>query len=183
MDPYETVAAWLRAGGAARTTPEEGYAVFDALPPVRVEEILGSWRGHEVASGHPMEGLLKPLGWHGKTFADAETAYPVEFGDPAQGLDRLNTALVPFRLMLKVKGLLVSPLGRAAFRLARPVWRTKRPKARLRMVEQRGVVSAAMVFNDLPIFDCFRKVDEATLFGLMDRRGMPQPYFFILTRA
>ena len=182
MDPIATVAAWLEAGRAARTTPEEALAVFDALPPVRVEEILGPWRGHEVASGHPMDGLLKPLGWHGKTFLDAEAAFPVAFGEPATGLWYLNTALVPFRVTLKLKGFLVSPAGRVLFRLTRPLWRTHSPKARLRMVEHRGVVSAAMIFNDLPIIDCFRKVDATTLFGVMDRRGMAQPYVFILTR-
>jgi len=58
--------------------------------------------------------------------------------------------------------------------------RTKHPRARLRAVEFRGKVSAAMVYDHLPIIDVFRRVDEHTLLGVMDQRGAPKPYFFTL---
>ena len=40
-----------------------------------------------------------------------------------------------------------------------------------------------MIYDGLPILDHFRAVDAATLLGLMDLRGMAQPYFFVLRRG
>jgi hypothetical protein len=63
----------------------------------------------------------------------------------------------------------------------KPAVRTKRHRARLRAVEHRGVVTAAMVYDHLPIIDVFRRVDDRTLLGAMDLRGAA-PYFFILEK-
>ena len=63
-----------------------------------------------------------------------------------------------------------------------PFLRTSAPRARLRNLEFRGVVTAAMVYDHLPIIDVFRRVDEVTMLGAMDWRGEPAPYFFILTK-
>jgi hypothetical protein len=59
---------------------------------------------------------------------------------------------------------------------------TEQPKARLRMTEYRGVVSATMIYDSLPINDVFRKVDEDCVLGAMDMRSTPQPFFFVLRR-
>jgi hypothetical protein len=40
-----------------------------------------------------------------------------------------------------------------------------------------------MIYDFLPIHDVFRQVDDATRLGLMDMRGMDQPFFFVLRRA
>jgi hypothetical protein len=66
--------------------------------------------------------------------------------------------------------------------MLRPVLRTRAPRARLRDVEFRGKVSAAMIYDHRPIIDVFRLVDDETLLGVMDLRGMADPYFFILRR-
>jgi len=44
------------------------------------------------------------------------------------------------------------------------------------------VASAAMLYDHLPIVDIFRRLDEHTLLGVMDARGISQPFFFILRR-
>ena len=75
-----------------------------------------------------------------------------------------------------------SRVVRAAFGGIRPLLHTDEPKARLRTVEHRGVATAAMVYDALPIIDVFRRVDDATLLGLMDLRGLPRPFFFVLER-
>ena len=67
-------------------------------------------------------------------------------------------------------------------RLALPLWITHHPQARLRVVEHRGVASAAMLYDHLPIVDVFRRLDAHTLLGVMDARGISQPFFFILRR-
>ena len=50
------------------------------------------------------------------------------------------------------------------------------------MLEHRGVVSATMIYDALPICDVFRKVDDDTVLGLMDYRAFDKPFFFVLRR-
>jgi hypothetical protein len=61
-------------------------------------------------------------------------------------------------------------------------------EASLWMVEFRGEVTATMVYDGLPIFDHFKRVDETTLFGIMNGKGElvfdnGQHFYFILDRA
>jgi hypothetical protein len=67
--------------------------------------------------------------------------------------------------------------------LTNSLLKTEKSQARLRMMEYRGQVSATMVYDYLPINDSFRKVDENTLFGIMDFKNSPQPFFFVLKRG
>ena len=39
-----------------------------------------------------------------------------------------------------------------------------------------------MVYDRQPIIDSFRRVDEDTVLGIMDLRGMRSPYVFVLRR-
>ena len=52
----------------------------------------------------------------------------------------------------------------------------------MRLVEHRGVTRAAMLYDHLPIVDVFRRLDAHTLLGVMDARGISQPFFFTLRR-
>lgn len=52
--------------------------------------------------------------------------------------------------------------------MAKPVLQTKEYKARLRMMDYRGKLSAAIVYDTQPIIDIFRRVDDKTVLGLMD---------------
>jgi len=45
-----------------------------------------------------------------------------------------------------------------------------------------GKSSATMIYDKLPINDVFRKIDQDTVFGGMDLKGMKSPFFFILRR-
>lgn len=54
--------------------------------------------------------------------------------------------------------------------------------AQLREVAYRGVVTATMVYDTQPIFDHFRKIDENTVLGVMDKKGENLPLFFYLQR-
>ncbi len=42
--------------------------------------------------------------------------------------------------------------------------------------------NATMVYDRHPIFDHFRKVDDNTVLGVMDRKGDTMPLFFFLVR-
>jgi hypothetical protein len=44
------------------------------------------------------------------------------------------------------------------------------------MTEYRGVVSATMIYDALPINDVFRKVEDGTVLGAMDFRLIRQPF-------
>ena len=38
------------------------------------------------------------------------------------------------------------------------------------------------VYDTQPIIDCFRRIDDDRVLGLMDVKGAPADYFFHLTR-
>lgn len=69
------------------------------------------------------------------------------------------------------------------FQLIMPVLRTSKSRARLRMTEYRGKVSATMIYDQLPINDVFRKLHEDTVLGVMDNKIVNDPFFFTLTRG
>jgi len=164
---------------ARGATAAEALVVFDALPPVAIEAMIGRWKGTEIETGHPLNGLLAPFGWYGKQFDDAETVHPLLFEDRGR-IFAVDPRKVPMRLAPHAprKG---AAAGKRALAALRSVFGTDEPKARLRMVEHRGTISAAMIYDDLPIIDVFRRVDDDCLLGLMDRRGT-DPFFFLLRR-
>jgi len=172
---------WLRKHETGATC-DEALSFFDGLPAVEVADMRGRWLGIELPTGWPLEGLLTAYGWYGKDFADAETAHPMLFGDRTGRPRPVNPALLPLGLVRQRSPLLRTSVARAVFTAVRPLLTTRRPTARLRPVEHRGVVTGAMVYDRLPVIDVFRRVSAATLFGVMDMRGLAEPIFFVLRR-
>jgi GXWXG protein/Domain of unknown function (DUF4334) len=166
---------------ASGLPPQEALALFDAAPPVAVGEMLGRWRGSGLPTGSPLDGLLEAYGWYGKEFLDAETVHPLLFGTRS-GPRPVDPALVPMAVLRDRPGLAHSRVARTAFRLARPLLTTSQPRARLRLVEHRGVQTAAMVYDALPIIDVFRRLSDDVRLGVMDLRGLAEPFFFVLRR-
>jgi hypothetical protein len=164
------------------TTPETALAFFDTLPPVEMATMIGSWRGKGVKTGHPMDGLLERFGWHGKRFTGPDGAHPLVFDQAKGGVFSVNPAMIPVAFVSRHADLFRRPLAGWLFRAFGILLRTDEPKARLRMTEYRGVVSATMIYDALPINDILRKVDDDTVLGLMDSRFSAQPFFFILRR-
>lgn len=164
-------------------TAEDAMAFFDSLPAVQVSEMLGSWRGSALPTGHPLDGMLELFGWHGKRFESPEKVHPLVMGEPG-ALFSIDPAAVPLGFARRYARHLQS---RGVAAVAKPLMRliaTRRPKARLRMTELRGVVSATMVYDALPVNDVFRKIDDDTVLGVMDVRGdvAPALFFFVLRR-
>jgi hypothetical protein len=165
----------------ASTTTDDALAFFDTLAPMELERMWGRWRGNELRTGHPLEGLLERYGWYGKEFVDPETVHPLVFRDPSGSLFRVDPRKVPMGLaprMPRAGGGLI----RQALSMLEPVVGTDKPRARLRNLEYRGKTSATMIYDHLPIQDVFRRVDDDTLLGVMDQRGDERPYFFVLRR-
>ena len=168
----------------APTTTDDALALFDASAATEPEFMIDTWHGAEMPTGHPLDGLLDASGWWGKRFVDAETVHPLLF-PTANG-----RALWAVNPILAFSGLGVAtriPGLRARkhvgiVNLASPILRTREPKARLRTTRYRGVDTATMIYDQLPVNDVFRKLDDRTVIGAMDLRGSKKPYFFILTR-
>lgn len=171
---------WL-AEHASGASPDEALAVFDALDAVPPEGMLGRWRGSGLPTGSPLDGLLEAYGWYGKEFRGAEAVHPLLFATRS-GPRPVDPTFVPIGLLRDHPALARSRAARTAFRLARPLLTTSRPRARLRSVEHSGVVTAAMVYDALPIVDVFRAVAADVRLGLMDLRGLAGPFFFVLRR-
>ncbi|MFX0576551.1 DUF4334 domain-containing protein [Nocardia nepalensis] len=171
--------AELLGGGC---TAEQAWDLFDRLPAARVAEVtVGRWRGAELDTGHPFAGVLVASGWYGKQFDDPESVHPLLFADASGNVFAVDPRRVPLGLAGKVP-LAGVQAARTLLPVVCPAIRTRKPAARLRDIEYRGVVSVAMAYDHLPIIDHFRRVDADTLLGVMDMRGMHEPYFFILRR-
>lgn len=168
----------------APTTTADALALFDAAPAVAPDDMLGTWRGAELPTGHPLDGLLAASGWWGKQFLDAESVHPLLF-PTADG-----AALWALNPLLAFSGLgVVTSIPRLRHRnftglisRLKPVLRTTAPKARLRTTRYRGVDTATMLYDQLPVNDVFRRLTDDSVLGAMDLRGSEKPYFFVLRR-
>jgi hypothetical protein len=173
--------AWLdRHQDGAR--PDEALAYFDSLPVVEPDEMLGRWRGSGLPTGSPLDGLLEAYGWYGKEFLDDESVHPLLFTDRSGRPRPVDPWLLPMGVLRDYAGFAQFWPLRAVFSHLRPLLYTDKPKARLRKVTHRGVVTAAMVYDALPIIDVFRRVSDDVRLGAMDMRGLPSPFLFVLRR-
>lgn len=162
---------------------DEVFQVFDDAPAVEPGFMIGTWRGAELPTGHPLDGLLETSGWWGKKFVDSETVHPLLFPTRDRtALWALNPGLMPISLVLRV------PVPRIRRSLAgpvaalRPLAGTRKPRARLWTTRYRGIDTATMVYDQLPINDVFRRLSDDAVLGVMDLRGSALPYFFVLQR-
>ncbi|HEY0402887.1 MAG TPA: DUF4334 domain-containing protein [Blastococcus sp.] len=162
--------------------PDEALAYFDSLPVVEPGEMLGRWRGSGLPTGSPLDGLLEAYGWYGKEFLDDDTVHPLLFTDRSGRPRPVDPSLLPMAVLRDYAGFLQLWPLRAVFGGLRPLFHTAKPKARLREVTHRGVLTAAMVYDALPIIDVFRRVGDDVRLGAMDMRGLPSPFLFVLRR-
>jgi hypothetical protein len=173
------------AGGnpSSPATVEQALALFDRLAPVDTGFMIGGWRGSGFHTGHPLDGLLEACHWYGKRFEDAEQVHPLVFETLGGTTMSVNPLCVMpgVRLVLKLPFLKSAVLGRL-FQLCLPLIATRRSRARLRLISYRGRASGAMIYDDVPINDVFRQVDQNTVLGVMDLKGMDRPFFFLLRR-
>lgn len=159
---------------AGEITQEEAFAIFDALPTVEPEQMIGTWRGSDFKAHHPSDGQLTSSGWFGKRFKDLEWADPLVYY-AADGKDTF--AADPQKLMgLQSRG------ASGKISEVRDQVETDMPAARLRSIVFRGKPTATMIYDQLPIYDHFRRVDDNTVLGAMDARGDTKTFFFVLRR-
>lgn len=167
--------------GSAKT--DEALVIFDSLEPVDVGFMIGDWKGEGFHTDHPMDGLLEAYHWYGKRFESQEDVHPLVFTTLGGGLACVNPAFMG--LSLGLMGRVRMPRSTSIWRLfqvAMPLLTTSKSRARLRMTSYRGKTSATMIYDQLPINDVFHKIDENSVLGIMDLKGMKKPFFFILRR-
>lgn len=168
---------------AQRCTLDEGLALFDALQPASAEMMIGAWSGCGIASDHPMDGLLETYGWHGKTFEDAETVHPLIFKTRRGKLVRLGPRRMFSGLALnRFPRFARSGFMRGVLALSMGLLKTRQSRARLRLTNYRGKTTATMQYDHLPINDVFARIDDDTVLGVMDMKGLDRPFFFLLRR-
>jgi GXWXG protein/Domain of unknown function (DUF4334) len=155
---------------------------YDSLPAATIEQMIGSWRGNGLPTGHIFDGLLEKFRWHGKRFDSPEAAHPLVFRDDRGRPFSIDPSRIPISILMARIDLARSNAAAGLFRLFSRMFATDKPQARLRMTEYRGVVSATMIYDALPINDIFRAVGPGTLVGAMDMRGFEQPFMFLLRR-
>ena len=74
-----------------RCTTDQALEFFDELPAVAAQEITGRWRGSELATGHPLDGLLAASGWYGKQFDGPDSYWVVtQIGDIREYFKRVR---------------------------------------------------------------------------------------------
>ncbi|MBB2940849.1 hypothetical protein FB565_000553 [Actinoplanes lutulentus] len=152
MDARTRIHEIQNQGG--KVTPDELDQLWTTLETVRPEEMLGAWKGSEFVSGHPFEGNLARVRWHGKTFTSLTDVTPLVCLDD-EGNKYANIDFA--------KG-----------------------GASLWTVEFRGEPTATMVYDGRPILDHFKRVDDATVLGVMNGKGVMaddgRHYYFMLER-
>ena len=166
----------------AKATTDEALQVFDALEPVNLDFMLGRWQGSGIHTSHPMDGLLEASNWYGKEFIDPENVHPLLFLDSRGDIIKVAPSYTAMKWALKMP-IAKSDVLKPLLTLTNSLLKTEKSQARLRMMEYHGKVSATMIYDRLPINDSFRKVDDDTVLGVMDFKGMSQPFFFVLKRS
>ena len=179
MNTLEKVQRIIQQG---KTSTDEALKLFDELEPVDLEFMMGRWKGSGFHTNHPMDGLLEAANWYGKEFIDPDCVHPLLFLDGNKKIFKVAPNLTAMNLVLRFP----VPKNRVMkflFNLMNSMLKTEESKARIRMMEHRQKISATMIYDNLPIHDIFRKVDDNTVLGLMDFKGMKQPFFFLLNRS
>ncbi len=163
-----------------KASQEEALKFFDELEPVDLDFMKGRWKGYEINTGHPMDGLLALTGWYGKLFKNPDEVHPLLFYTKNKSsLFSVNPGMMPLQLSMKLpKSKVLGPI----IRILRPIFQTKKARARMRMVEYRGKLTGAMVYDQKAIIDVFAKIDDHTMLGVMDLKGDQRSFIFVLER-
>ncbi len=160
------------------SNPTDMLKIYDDLPPVSIEFMIGRWKGYEITTGHQLDGLLVPSGWYGKVFTNKEEVHPlVFFGKGKKELYSVNPKNIPMDIKFSMSTILGTLM-----KIMRPFVQTRKTKARLRMVEHRGKLTATMLYDDKAIYDHFARIDDNTVLGCMDLKGVGAPYFWVMER-
>ena len=69
----------VKAGGKLKEPEVE--EVYNALPPVAPEALIGKWEGGSFNTGHPVHEQLTTTNWAGKDFHSVDQVDPIMIND------------------------------------------------------------------------------------------------------
>lgn len=159
------------------------FEKFRDLPAIEPAELVGLWKGHGIATGHPFDGVLENLGWFGKRFGQDLRADALLFKSSDRRLTAVDPSLIPLGLALRFHRFGRSRAARNLFSYLQRRLRAQGPVATLRFLPFEGVSSAAMVYDHKPITDYFRRMDEDKVMGMMVIDRDARRFFFELERV
>lgn len=177
-----TVPDWLSHWKREGLSREDAIDRFLNLPPMEIDDMIGQWKRSELATSHHFDIPLSSFGLYGKNFVSADECYPLVMTTGAGGQYFLNPRFVPLHLLYAHPSLFNNAAVPMLARCFGRLFATKKPKALLRPVALGGTISAAMIYDDKPIIDHFRRIDDQTCVGLMEYRHFDRPIFFLMTR-
>ncbi|WP_310220154.1 DUF4334 domain-containing protein [Neorhizobium sp. 2083] len=153
---------------------------FRRLPPIEPREFVGLWKGHGIPAGHPFDGVLENLGWFGKRFTLNMRADALLFQSGGHRLVAIDPKWIPLGLALRFHHIGRTRVARNLFSYLQRRLRARGPVASLKTMAFGGAESAAMVYDDQPIVDYFRRIDAERIMGAMAIKGDERIYFFEL---
>lgn len=178
---YSSKSTFAELAKDRKATTEECWRVFDSLPGVTPEELSGwRWKGYEISNNHPWDGLLKKNNWFGKEYFSPEHGNPLltYASDALSGNDVFPAEPIKWFahvgeggdkiILYKCKDELLAP---------------ENVGCTLKTILYRGCITASMFYDQLPVNDTFKKVDDNTVYGVMDCKFLPDPpLFFVLEK-
>ncbi|MGN7883856.1 DUF4334 domain-containing protein [Sinorhizobium sp. Sb3] len=155
---------------------------FRQLSPLEPYELEGLWMGRGIPTGHPFDGVLENLGWFGKRFNSDLRADALLFRAGGRRLRAIDPKWVPLNLALRFHKFGRTRLARTLFSWVQRGFQAKGPVASLETLTFEGAASAALIYDDQPIIDHFRRIDQNAIMGLMAIRNDDRLFAFELQR-
>ncbi|ODV89284.1 hypothetical protein CANCADRAFT_3912 [Tortispora caseinolytica NRRL Y-17796] len=152
---------------------KEALEFYLDLEPMELHELRGGWKGSTLYTDHPLDNKMASFGWHGMFFKNNEVVYPSIWNandgskfiaDPLKVITAVQSSTAP--------DIMGSPQS----------YLTTSDSARIRMVVSYDHPTATLIYNNLPIYDSFKRIDDDRIVGLVDMKGVDKPYFFMMTR-
>lgn len=156
---------------------------FRSLQPIAPREMVGLWKGHGIPTGHPFDGVLENLGWFGKRFTPDMRADALLFRSGDRRLVAVDPKWIPLRLTLRFYKIGRMRAARNMFSYLQRRLRASGPVASVKTTVFGGVESAAMIYDDQPIVDHFRRIDAERMMGAMTIKDDKRIYCFELSRV
>ncbi|MBU9765103.1 DUF4334 domain-containing protein [Mycobacterium sp. TNTM28] len=159
--------------GTSAKTYHQIDTLFATLPAVSVNALLGTWRALAIPGVSTVYPILIEKGWYGMRFNDPENVDTMLIASPDG--DEMFAADV-----LKLAA--VAPGATSNLCQIRSEIETDQPMGRLRMIDHRGTVTAAMIYDRLPVIDYFRQIDDHAVLCAADARDSIETGYLILQR-
>ncbi len=150
-------------------TQEEAADFYDSLPAFPIENIYGRWKGREMATGHPFDGVLTATKWYGKYFEDSENSYPLMYQKKNKEFFFVDPNYLPLEIVQSFSRSFIAFL----FPLLLPFICTKESSSIVRSIEYRNYITTAMIYDKKPVIDYFKMVDETTIFAASEMKWNP----------